>query len=88
MTQDVLRLLPCLLAQQQELLASDSEEEEIEPVRPLRNFPADGLINAIQKVIEVSHPAPLQLAGLCVQNIESVRPFAAATAAATVYSSN
>ena len=32
---------------------SDSEAEEVEPLRPLRNFPALGLITAMHSAIEV-----------------------------------
>ena len=32
---------------------SDSEAEEVEPLRPLRNFPALGLITAMHTAIEV-----------------------------------
>ena len=36
---------------------SDSEAEEVEPLRPLRNFPALGLITAMHSAIEVPPPA-------------------------------
>ena len=51
-----------LLSYQQQVWSSDdSEQEEVEPLRPLRNFPAVGLITAMHSAIEVgarisSHP--------------------------------
>ena len=42
---------------QQQEYSSDSEQEDIEPLRPLRNFPAIGLIAAMHSAIEVSTPA-------------------------------
>lgn len=38
---------------------SDSEAEEVEPLRPLRNFPALGLITAMHSAIEVRPLAKL-----------------------------
>ncbi len=44
-----------LLSYQQQVYSSDdSEQEEVEPLRPLRNFPALGLITAMTSAIEVS----------------------------------
>ena len=43
---------------------SDSEAEEVEPLRPLRNFPALGLITAMHSAIEVpslADPPPVSL---------------------------
>ena len=41
--------------QQAEEYNSDSEAEEAEPLRPLRNFPAIALITAMHSAIEVGH---------------------------------
>jgi len=41
---------------QQQEYSSDSEQEDIEPLRPLRNFPAIGLIAAMHSAIEVRSP--------------------------------
>jgi hypothetical protein len=41
--------------QQAEEYNSDSEAEEAEPLRPLRNFPAVALITAMHSAIEVRH---------------------------------
>lgn len=49
---------------QQEATDSDSEEEDedaVEPLRPLRNFPAVALITAIHSFIEVRARAPAPL---------------------------
>ena len=40
----------------QQEYSSDSEQEDIEPLRPLRNFPAIGLIAAMHSAIEVRSP--------------------------------
>ena len=49
-----------LLSYQQQVYSSDdSEQEEVEPLRPLRNFPAIGLISAMHSAIEVGTPLTL-----------------------------
>ena len=48
--------------QQQMYSSDDSEQEEAEPLRPLRNFPAVGLITAMHSAIEVGTcPCPCPL---------------------------
>ena len=53
-----------LMYYQQEAADSETEDEEdgVEPLRPLRNFPAIALITAIHTAIEVRHAAS-QVAG-------------------------
>ncbi len=51
-----------LMYYQQEAADSETEDEEdgVEPLRPLRNFPAIALITAIHTAIEVRHAPPLK----------------------------